>query len=282
MPDAGGGIYYRRGVDMMQTVAIGGLGAIGLKLARALDGGVDGLQLIAAAARDHAKAVANVSGFRMPPRIVALEELAEADIVVEAAPAAVFETIAAAAIEAGRIFVPASVGALLPRMHLVRRAEERGARIVVPSGALLGLDAVRAAAEGAVASVTLETRKPPHGLAGAPFLVRHGIDVSDLAAPKCVFEGNAFDAAAGFPANVNVAAALALAGVGPFRTRVEIWADPRIDRNIHTIRVEAEAARFTMTIENVPSAENPRTGQITALSLLACLRGLVAPLKIGT
>ena len=135
---------------------------------------------------------------------------------VEAAPAAVFEKIAIAAIEAGRIFVPASVGALLPRMHLVRRAQETGARIVVPTGALLGLDAVRAAAEGHVASITIETRKPPRGLEGAPYLVKHGIDVSDLKAPKRVFEGNAFDAAAGFPANVNVAAAL---GPGGHRAR---------------------------------------------------------------
>jgi aspartate dehydrogenase len=267
---------------MTKTVAIGGLGAIGLKLARALDAGVDGLQLIAVAARDQVKAEATLRGFRAPPRTVTLEDLAEADIVVEAAPAAVFETIAAAAIEAGRIFVPASVGALLPRMHLVRRAQQTGARIVVPTGALLGLDAVRAAAEGTVQSVTIESRKPPRGLEGAPYLAKHGIEVSGLAAPKRVFEGNAFDAAAGFPANVNVAAALALAGIGPMLTRVEIWADPRIDRNIHTIRVEAEAARFTMTIENVPSEENPRTGQITALSMLACLRGLVSTLKVGT
>jgi aspartate dehydrogenase len=112
--------------------------------------------------------------------------------------------------------------------------------------------------------------------------VNHGIDVSDIAAPKRVFQGNAYDAAAGFPANVNVAAALALAGIGPIRTQVEIWADPTIDRNVHTIRVEAHAARFTMTIENVPSEENPRTGQITALSMLACLRGLVSTLKVGT
>jgi aspartate dehydrogenase len=267
---------------MTKTVAIGGLGAIGLKLARALDSGVDGLQLIAVAARDHAKAEASLRGFRSPPRIVTLHDLAEADIVVEAAPAAVFETIASAAIEAGRIFVPASVGALLPRMHLVRRAQATGARIVVPTGALLGLDAVRAAAEGPVQSVTIESRKPPRGLEGAPYLVKHGIEVSGLAAPKRVFEGNAFDAAAGFPANVNVAAALALAGIGPMRTQVEIWVDPGIDRNTHTISVEADAARFTMTIENVPSAENPRTGQITALSMLACLRGLVSTLKVGT
>jgi aspartate dehydrogenase len=266
----------------MKTVAIGGLGAIGLKLARALDAGVDGLRLIAVAARDHAKAGASLRGFRSLPRLVTLDGLAEADIVVEAAPAEVFERIAASAIEGGRIFVPASVGALLPRMHLVRRAQDTGARIVVPTGALLGLDAVRAAAEGRVDSVTIESRKPPRGLEGAPYLVQHGIDVSGLDAPKRVFEGNALDAAAGFPANVNVAAALALAGIGPLLTRVEIWADPGIDRNTHTIRVEAEAARFTMTIENVPSEENPRTGQITALSMLACLRGLVATLKVGT
>jgi aspartate dehydrogenase len=266
----------------MQTVAIGGLGAIGLKLARALDRGVDGLRLVAVSARDQAKAEGNLRGFRAPPRIVSLDRLAEADIVVEAAPAAVFEQIGRAAIEAGRIFVPASVGALLPRMRLVEYARQTGARIVVPTGALLGLDAVRAAAEGPVDSVTIESRKPPRGLVGAPYLTKHRINVIDITAPKRVFQGNAFDAAAGFPANVNVAAALALAGIGPIRTQVEIWADPTIDRNVHVIRVEAHAARFTMTIENVPSEENPRTGQITALSMLACLRGLVSTLKVGT
>ncbi len=267
---------------MTKTVAIGGLGAIGLKLAQALDAGVEGLQLVAVAARDQDKAAANLRDFRTPPRVVPLSDLAQADIVVEAAPAAVFETIASAAIDAGRIFVPASVGALLPRMHLVQRAQQTGARIIVPTGALLGLDAVRAAAEGPVESVTIESRKPPRGLEGAPYLVQHGIDLSGITKAQRVFEGNAFDAAAGFPANVNVAAALALAGIGPIRTRVEIWADPAVTRNIHTIRVEAAAARLTMTIENVPSEENPRTGRITALSMLACLRGLVATLKVGT
>jgi aspartate dehydrogenase len=265
-----------------KTVAIAGLGAIGLPLARALDAGVEGLALIAVATRDPAKAQAQLAGFRRAPRLVGLDALAEADIVVEAAPAALFEQIAIAAIEAGRILVPASVGALLPRLHLVRRAQATGARIVVPTGALLGLDAVRAAAEGRVDSITIVTRKPPGGLVGAPYLVQHDIDVTHLAEPKCVFTGNAFDAAAGFPANVNVAAALALAGIGPARTRVEIWADPGVTRNMHTIQVEAEAARFTMTIENVPSDENPRTGKLTTLSVLACLRGLVAPLKVGS
>jgi aspartate dehydrogenase len=267
---------------MTRTVAIGGLGAIGLPLARAIDGGVDGLSLIAVAARDEARARDRTAGFATPPRIVSLTDLAEADIVVEAAPAGLFEKIAEPAIEAARILVPASVGALLPRMHLIRRAQETGARIIIPTGALLGLDAMRAAAEGPVESVTLETRKPPAGLAGAPYLTQHGIDVADLTEPRLVFSGNAFEAANGFPANINVAAALALAGVGPARTRVEIWADPGITRNTHTIRVESAAARFTMTIEGIPSQDNPRTGMITPLSVLACLRGLVSTLKVGT
>ena len=167
-------------------------------------------------------------------------------------------------------------------MHLVARAKASGARIIVPTGALLGLDAVRAAAEGDVTSVTIETRKPPAGLVGAPFLEKNNIDVLAVTGPTVIFEGNAFDAAAGFPANVNVAAALALAGIGPQRTTVRIWADPGIDRNIHTIKVEAAAARFTMTVENVPSEANPKTGKLTPLSVLACLRGLTATLKVGS
>jgi aspartate dehydrogenase len=264
------------------TVGIAGLGAIGLHLARALDAGVQGLRLAAVSARDLTRARATTAGFTAPPMVVPNAELAACDVVVEAAPAAAFEEIATAAIEAGRIFVPSSVGALLPRMHLVERARQTGARIIVPTGALLGLDAVRAAAEGAVASVTIETRKPPGGLDGAPHLLAHGIVVAGITAPLRVFQGNAFDAAQGFPANVNVAAALALAGIGPERPRVEIWADPGVTRNTHTIRVEAAAARLTMTIENVPSEENPRTGKITPLSILACLRGLTSTLKVGS
>lgn len=265
------------------SVGIAGLGAIGLQLARALDAGVPGLRLAAVSARDRGRARERLAGFRAPPAVCGLAELAEhADIVVEAAPAAVFEEVAAAAIARGRVFVPASVGALLPRMHLVEAARRSGARIVVPTGALLGLDAVRAAAEGAVSSVRIETRKPPRGLAGAPYLEQHGISVEGLREAKRVFTGNALDAARGFPANVNVAAALALAGIGPERTEVEIWADPAVSRNTHTIRVEAEAARLTMTIENVPSEQNPKTGLITPLSVLACLRGLVSTLKVGS
>jgi aspartate dehydrogenase len=267
---------------MSKTVAVAGLGAIGLPLARALDRGIEDLKLISVATRDLVKARARLAGFHNPPALVDFETLADADIVIEAAPAALCDLIAVPAIEKGRIFIPASVGALLSRMHLVKRARQTGARIVVPTGALLGLDAVRAAAEGQIDSVSIETRKPPVGLVGAPYLEQRGINVMDLTEPSRVFAGNARDAAAGFPANVNVAAALALAGIGPMRTQVEIWADPGLTRNVHIIRVEASSARFTMRIENVPSDDNPRTGMITPLSMLACLRGLVSPLKVGS
>jgi len=265
------------------TVAVGGLGAIGLAVARRLDDGIPGLQLVAVSARDAARADARMNDFRAPVPVLPPRELASAaDVVVECAPAAIFAEIAEPAIRAGRILVPASVGALLMRPDLIDAAEGSGARIIVPTGALLGLDAVRAAAEGTIRSVVMVTRKPPAGLAGAPYLAERGISLDGLTGPIRVFEGTASEGARGFPANVNVAAALGLAGIGPDRTRLEIWADPSITRNMHTIQIDADSARFTMTIENVPSAENPRTGKITPLSVIAALRGLVAPLRAGS
>jgi aspartate dehydrogenase len=96
-----------------------------------------------------------------------------------------------------------------------------------------------------------------------------------------VFAGSAREAAAGFPANVNVAAALSLAGIGPDRTSMEIWADPSLERNCHTIEIDSDSARFTVSIENIPS-ENPKTGRITALSVLAALRKIHTPLRVGS
>jgi aspartate dehydrogenase len=106
--------------------------------------------------------------------------------------------------------------------------------------------------------------------------------VERLNQPKRVFSGTAREAARGFPANVNVAAALALAGIGPYRTMIDIWADPGVDRNLHRIEVEADSVRFTLEIANVPSVENPRTGRLTPLSVVALLRKLSSPLAIGT
>jgi aspartate dehydrogenase len=268
---------------MTLRVAIGGFGAIGKVVARRLDQGIDGLTLTAVAARDVARAQVGMAGFVRRVPVVPLTRLWEdADIVVECAPALVLRELAEPALGHGRQVVVLSCGALLDNLDLVDLARRNGGRILVPTGALLGLDAVVAAAEGGISSVHMITRKPPLGLSGAPYLEANGIEVGALSEPKRVFIGTARAAARGFPANVNVAAALALAGIGPDRTTVEIWADPTITRNTHRIEVKAEAARFSLQIENVPSAENPRTGRLTALSVIAALKKLSSPLAIGT
>ena len=265
-------------------LAVAGLGAIGLQVARRVDAGeIDGLELVAVSARDSEKAARSLSDFRNTPKLMPLERLPEiADVIVECVPAQHFLSVAEPAIRSGRTFIPLSVGALLGHMHLVDLAREKGARIVVPSGAILGLDAVRAVAEGDVHSVRLVTRKPPKGLAGAPLLVEKGISLEGLSEPMMVFSGSAREAAKGFPANLNVSVALSLAGIGPDLTEVELWADPSVTQNTHTVVVKSASSNLTMTIENLPSAENPRTGVITALSVIAALRRLTAPLVIGT
>jgi aspartate dehydrogenase len=274
----------RKGTMPPLRVAIAGLGAIGLEVARRVDqGAIAGLELVAISARDADKARRKLAGFRTHPKLVALAELAlEADIVVECVPAEYFLAAAEPPIRLGRILIPLSVGALLGHMHLADLARETGARIVVPSGAIAGLDAVRAVAESEVESIRLVTRKPPASLAGAPYLVEKGIAVDRIKEPLLLFSGRARDAFKGFPANLNVSVALALAGVGPDRTEVEVWADPTVTRNTHTITVKSRSSDLTITIENRASAENPRTGTITPLSVIAALRRLTAPLVIGT
>jgi aspartate dehydrogenase len=269
---------------MTLRVAIGGFGAIGKVVAEALDRGIPGLSLAAVSARDTARAETAMAGYRNPAPVRPLDRLwEEADIVVECAPAQHLRDLAEPALAHGRILVTLSCGALLDNYDLVDLARRAGGRILVPTGALLGLDAVQAAAlGGGIAKVQMITRKPPSGLDGAPYLVDRQIRLAGLSAAKLVFSGSAREAARGFPANVNVAAALSLAGIGPDRTTIDIWADPAVDRNIHRIEVEADAARLSLQIENVPSLENPRTGRLTPLSVIALLTKLTSPLAIGT
>src|SRR5262249_52203846 len=249
-------------------VAVAGLGAIGRVVARRLSAGMGDLTLAWAAARDHAKARAWLDAERITCPLVEPEAFpAHADLAVECTPAGVLERICRPMLEAGKQVMVLSVGALLPRPDLIELAKARGGQIIVPTGALLGLDAVTPAAEGRIHS----TRTPPRALGGALFLDATGTPSGGFKGPKLVFPGGGGGGAGGFPANVNVAAALALAGIGPDRTMMEIWAAPSVDRNCHTVEVDSDSARFTLAIENVPS-ENPRTGRITALSVVAALR----------
>jgi aspartate dehydrogenase len=263
-------------------VAIAGLGSIGSKIATALDQGIEGLTLSAVAVRDPVKHQSFLSSLRQPPKVLPIDQLGDAaDIVVECAPSSQLRAIVEPAVKRGRSAVVVSVGGLLDNYDLIDLARASGGRILVPTGALIGLDAVNAAAVGTIHSVKMVTRKPIDGLKGAPFIVQNNIDIDNLREPLKLFEGSARDAAKGFPANVNVAVALSLAGIGPDRTQMQVWADPTVTRNVHRIEVEADSARFSMGIENIPS-ENPKTGMITALSVIALLRKQRATLCVGT
>ena len=264
-------------------VGIAGFGTIGFRVGQALDDGIEGLELVAVCARNVERAAARMANFTNKVPVVDAGALAAmAELVVECVPKAAFADIALPALKAGRLLVTVSGAGLLAHPEMVEAARQGGGRIVLATGALLGLDAVRAAAEGTIHEVRMITRKPPRSLAGAPYLEDNGISIDGLEAPLKVFEGSAREGAVGFPANVNVAAALGLAGIGADATRLEIWADPGIDRNTHTIELDSDSAQISMTIRNLPSEENPGTGKITALSVIAALRGLVAPLRVGS
>lgn len=267
-------------------VTVAGLGTIGTEVAWRLDE-VDRVELSRVAGRDQ---VATGNRCRslglLVPAVTSSELPGDADVVVDTAPGAAFEEIATRALSAGRTLVTVNTAALLEHFDLVDIAHETGGRILVATGALVGLDAVRAAALGQLHQVTMRTAKPPMAFASvasaAVVAARHGVDLETLAEPLCLYSGSARDGAKRFPANVNVAASVALAGLGPDATRLEIWADPSLERNTHTIEVEADSASFQLRIQNVPTDSNPGTGRLTALSVVDTVLGLVAPLRVGS
>ena len=268
--------------DEQVTVALAGLGAIGEVLLQRLSAPESRHRVTAVSARRQDRARGLLDAVGSQAVVVASEELAEhAEIVVEAIPAALLRGVLEPALERGRDVLVLSCGALLDNWDLVALAERTGGRIHVPTGALLGLDAVQAAARGDVASVEMVTRKPPRTLAGTPHVEEHGIDVEALDEPLLLFSGSPREAIVGFPANLNVAVALSLAGIGPDRTQLEVWADPGVERNTHHIEVVSDSALLHFSIENIIS-DNGRTGRITPLSVLALLEKLQGTLRVGT
>jgi len=262
-------------------IGIAGFGAIGKAIAARIDAGIPGLTLSALGVRDIARARESHT-FAHPPIYTDIDHLAEhCDVVVECAPAALLPRIAEPVLKAGKKLLILSSSALLMNEQLVDVAREHGGQIIVATGALLGLDAVTAAAEGKINDVRIVSRKHPRGFEGAPYVVKNNIDLNAITEPTLIYTGTAREAATGFPANLNVAVSLSLAGIGPDRTVLEIWADPTVTRNIHRIEVDSDEAKLNMEIQNIPS-ENPKTGRITALSAVAALRKLVAPLRVGT
>jgi aspartate dehydrogenase len=265
------------------TIAIAGLGAIGAGMLAEIARSEPAIRIAAVAARDEAKASATLLTHRIDARILPLRDLPQAaDIVVECLPAARFDEIADATLAAGKGLMVLSVGQLARRADLIPAFRAAGRRLIVPTGAILGLDVVSALARGDVGMARIVTRKAPKGLAGAPHFAATGIDVMAIDRPTLVFSGTARDAIRGFPANVNVAVALSLAGIGVDRTLCEIWADPSEGANVHEITLETPGASVTMTISGRPDPKNPRTSQMTALSAVSALRRLVDPVWIGS
>lgn len=267
-----------------KKIGIAGCGTIGRKVATELDNGfVSGACLVALTSRNQEKAKEFAGTLRNPPAVLPLAEMvSRVDLVVEAATGAALDDIAKATLGAGKDLMALSCGALLDRDDLFTLAQESGATIYVPSGAIAGLDGVASAAAGEISSVTMITRKPPGGLRGAPGVEQSGIDLDSITEPTVVYEGSVKEACRLFPANVNVSAALSMAGVGPHKTTIRIYADPTVTRNTHEIQVEGEFGRLVIKIENVPSATNPRTGVLSALSALAALKRITAHLRVGT
>jgi aspartate dehydrogenase len=259
----------------MLKVGIVGMGVIGTHIAQAITAGIPGVTLAGVHIRDPAKA----KGF---PAFPLSELIQRSDLIVEAATQAALRELAPVVLSGGKHLLVLSVGGLLGVLdEWTRLAEKHGCRILVPSGAIAGLDGVKGAREGAITQVTMESRKPPRGLAGAPYIVEKGIDLEAISEETLIFEGTATDACRAFPANVNVVAALSLAGVGPERTRIKVFAVPGLARNTHRIALDGEFGHLAIQVENVPS-ENPRTGKLSYLSAIALLRDLGATVKVGT
>jgi aspartate dehydrogenase len=265
-------------------VGIAGMGAIGLKVAQALDRGeIPGFSLAGFCARNDARGAEFNAMLSSPVAQYPMEEIADhCDFVIESLPPQTFQTLARPVLLAGKILIVLSASQLLGQDELIQLAKENGGRIIVPSGAILGIDALKAVAVGELKSVTIKTSKPVAGLLNAPYVKKLGIDLTTIDAPLCLLSGSVMQIAKEFPANVNVAAAFSLAGLGPDLTKMEIWADPSLERNLHTVTVQSDSSDFTVSIENRPSDENPATGRITPQSVIALLSQMNSTLKIGT
>jgi len=266
----------------VKSIGIVGCGAIGRALLKAVEEGKLKVRVAGVTSRTEKSARAFLATLHNPPLYLDLTSLIpRSDLIVEAAGGAVVRELAEKVFAAGKDLMIISVGALLDHPEIIDRARASGCRLFLPSGAIAGLDGIKSACVGAVSSVTITTRKPPEGLEGAPYLVKKKILLTGLREEREVFSGSAREACRGFPANVNVSGAVSLAGLGPDKTTVRILAVPGLKRNCHDIDVAGEFGRLSVRVENVPT-ENPRTGRLTALSIIRSIQDAADSVHIGT
>jgi aspartate dehydrogenase len=265
----------------MVRVGLVGCGTIGTQLAKAIQRDFShAARLTTLHDRNPAHARALQRRLRGRPAVVPLAALIRrSDLILEAASVDMVPLLVTRALRARRSLLIMSVGGLLS-VRLPKRSAA-SARVYVPSGALAGLDAVKAFALGRISRITLTTRKPPAALAGTAALRRRRAR-GPLTRPVTVFTGSPRQVITAFPQNTNVAAALALAsGVPDARVRVRVVADPAARRNRHTYDVEGDVGRLRCEVESVPSA-NPKTSELAVRSAVATLHRIFDPVQLGT
>ena len=232
------------------------------------------------------RALGLVQEFRVP-LVTSVEALLERhpDVVVEAASHEAVRDHAAALLRQGIAVIVLSAGALCDdalRAQLERAAQGGGALLYVPSGGIAGLDALKAACVAGVDEVTIAVTKPPAAWKNIPYVEEMKIDLEHLSAPCTVYDGPAREGVPLFPANVNIAAALSLAGIGFDRTRLKVVADPALTRNTHFIEIRGKSGNISIKVENVPAPDNPKTAWLACYSALAALKLAKSPVRYGT
>lgn len=265
-------------------LALVGCGAIGRTLLSLLKAGaVPGAEIVALVDLEPERAQAAAASADPVAKVLPLAEaVAQADLVIEAAGSQAVAEVFACTLPAKRRTLVMSVGAFVARPDLLDQAKRVGMPVMLPSGAIVGLDGLKAAMVGGVSRVRVTTTKPPAGLAGAPWVQERGWRLETLKEPTYIFEGSAREAIRGFPANVNVCVTVALAGVGLDRTEIRVEADPASTRNRHRLEVEGAFGRFEAVTENLPVDGHPKTSALAAYAAAASLRALLSPVGIGT
>lgn len=207
------------------------------------------------------------------------------DVIIECASKDAVKEYGKKIIESKKDLIVLSVGAFSDKKYLVELQDLsnlNNTKILIPTGAIAGLDSIRSVKKY-LDSLSITTTKHPKSLAGAPFFKRSKIKLDDINSETVLFEGNASTAIELFPANVNVAVATALAGIGLEKTRVSIKADPLISVNKHEIVAKGSFGEIHIIVQNIPSPSNPKTSYLASLSAIECLRGLCnESFRIGT
>lgn len=264
-------------------IGIVGCGAIGEGVALFVDRKLKNKATITALAElDQKKALRLKKRLKSDPRILNIDSLIKSvDLVIEVASQEAAEYVLKKGINAGKYIIILSMGALLKNRTLLKRAEKKGVKIHIPSGAICGVDGLRALSLGKIRKVSLISSKPPKGFLGVDYLKKKGINVKNLKKEKVIFQGTVKEAIKNFPKNINVAATLLFAS-NFSNVGVCIKADPKVARNTHRIEIDAKEARVGITIENVPSKRNPKTSTLTILSAQDLLKRIFSSFKIGS